>query len=308
MVVRVVGPAIGCLLLASVLVCASAHRGVAAGLTFVPLGQGCVTPTNGSACVQLQTRFAQTINVRDYGATGNAVTLGDGTVTASSCAFSSASAVFTAADVGKKIIVNGAGTSGGVLSTTIASFVDANDITLTACAATTTPWYRATAAIPITSGVTASYAPGDVLTMTGGTSTTASALTVAVTTLVSATVNATRLVAGASVNSSAANGVDTLNLANNSAWLIDLDCVYRDVPNPAVATWYWKGILLTRGANAASTAAAVPTPTTGQTSGSPGASAPTVAADTTNGGLSVTFTAPNADISYVTCRAHVVVS
>ena len=106
---------------------------------------------------------------------------------------------------------------------------------------------------------------------------------------------------------STAGTTNTLNPAANSAWSMDLDCIYRDTVSAAVATWYWKDILLVRGASASATTASVPSVTTGATSGTPGASAPSIAADTTNGGLAVSFTAPNSDASHIVCRAKAVI-
>jgi hypothetical protein len=150
------------------------------------------TATGGiGPAVSLATRFAERIDAKaDFGATGNALTLGDGTITAGTNAFSSQSTTFSAADVGKKEIINGAGTSGGILSTTIAAVVDAHDATLAVNAGTTTPWANATYAAPVAGGATASYAPGDTVTLAGGTSSVPTVLTIKVTTLVSATINA----------------------------------------------------------------------------------------------------------------------
>lgn len=115
---------------------------------------------------------------------------------------------------------------------------------------------------------------------------------------------ATRLTAD---GTGTANSNNTLNPAANSAWSVDLDCIYRDTTSSAVASWYWKDILLVRGASASATTVSVPSVTTGATSGTPGASVPGIAADTTNGGLAVSFTAPNSDASHIVCRAKAVV-
>lgn len=60
----------------------------------------------------------------------------DGVMNGSTGVLTSASAGFTAADVGKSIVVVGAGTSGANLSTTIASYQSATQVTLTANSAT----------------------------------------------------------------------------------------------------------------------------------------------------------------------------
>lgn len=78
-----------------------------------------------------------TFNAKKYGAKGNGITLFDGAVSASSTAFSSASATFTSADVGKVITITGAGGTNVDHTTTIAAFVDATHVTLTAAAVAT---------------------------------------------------------------------------------------------------------------------------------------------------------------------------
>ncbi|AFN39127.1 pectin lyase activity [Burkholderia phage BcepMigl] len=76
------------------------------------------------------------VSVKRFGAKGNGVRLLDGAVSAGSKAFTSASASFTASDVGKAISVVGAGTGGAVLRTTISAFVSPTAVTLTAAAST----------------------------------------------------------------------------------------------------------------------------------------------------------------------------
>jgi hypothetical protein len=80
-------------------------------------------------------------NVKDplYGALGNGVVnaAGDGHITNGLAVFTSASGVFTAADVGKAISVNGAGAAGAILLTTILSYQSATQVTLNANASTT---------------------------------------------------------------------------------------------------------------------------------------------------------------------------
>jgi hypothetical protein len=63
----------------------------------------------------------------------------DGAITSGTTAFTctSAGATFTAGDVGKSIIVAGAGASGGFLFTTISAYVSAHAVTLSASASTT---------------------------------------------------------------------------------------------------------------------------------------------------------------------------
>lgn len=76
-------------------------------------------------------------SVKRFGAKGDVVQLTDGAMTSGSANFSSASATFSAADVGKAITVTGAGTSGAALTTTIASVASETAITLATAAGTT---------------------------------------------------------------------------------------------------------------------------------------------------------------------------
>lgn len=87
---------------------------------------------------------------------------------------------FVSGDVGKTIIVEGAGASGGNLVTTIAGFTNSTTVTLTAAASTTTTiaivaWYTATqddtaalnsAMSALTPGTGVLYCPGDVYIIT----------------------------------------------------------------------------------------------------------------------------------------------
>jgi hypothetical protein len=76
-------------------------------------------------------------NVKLFGATGNGVYDTTGAITSGGGALSTVTSLFTAADVGKVIVVLGAGTSGRDLVTTIATFTDATHVGLTANASTT---------------------------------------------------------------------------------------------------------------------------------------------------------------------------
>lgn len=73
------------------------------------------------------------------GAKGDAkeATSDDGAITAGTKNFSSASAVFTAADVGKRLVLEGAGQGGLTYADNIAAFVDATHVTMTTNAVTT---------------------------------------------------------------------------------------------------------------------------------------------------------------------------
>ncbi len=78
------------------------------------------------------TTVAPIVNIRDpqYGALCNYTLLSDGAMSSGSFTLSSASANFSAADVGKEIQVAGAGASGVVLATTITSFTDTTHVVL----------------------------------------------------------------------------------------------------------------------------------------------------------------------------------
>lgn len=71
-----------------------------------------------------------------FGAVANARELRDAAIAASSNTLTSPSAPFVAGDVGKPIVIGGAGASGAKLKTTIASFVSATEVTLADSAAT----------------------------------------------------------------------------------------------------------------------------------------------------------------------------
>jgi hypothetical protein len=73
------------------------------------------------------------ISVKDFGAKGDGVQLLDGAITASDTTLTSSTASFTADDVGKVVLVFGAGSLGfsDILRTTIASVTDANTVELT---------------------------------------------------------------------------------------------------------------------------------------------------------------------------------
>lgn len=72
-----------------------------------------------------------------YGAKADVVKLTDGAITSGAAAFTSASASFTVADVGKAIVVHGAGAAAADLVTTISARVSATAVTLAANAGTT---------------------------------------------------------------------------------------------------------------------------------------------------------------------------
>lgn len=78
-------------------------------------------------------------NVKDHGAKVDAITnsAADGHITSGLAVFTSATAIFAAGDVGKAIIVQGAGVAGAQLTTTILSRQSATQVTLNSTASTT---------------------------------------------------------------------------------------------------------------------------------------------------------------------------
>lgn len=76
-------------------------------------------------------------NVKLYGAKGDGIQLTDGAISSGDATFTSASATFTANDVGKVMHIEGAGASGGYLTTTIATFTSGTEVELTDNASTT---------------------------------------------------------------------------------------------------------------------------------------------------------------------------
>jgi hypothetical protein len=73
-------------------------------------------------------------NPKDFGAKGDGRRIADGQMTSTSAVLTSVSAPFTAADVGKLIVVGGAGVAGATLPTTILSYQSPSQVTLNATA------------------------------------------------------------------------------------------------------------------------------------------------------------------------------
>lgn len=93
--------------------------------------------TNGVAR-SLQTKLRETVNVKDHGA------MGDGIYITGNCSIASglnvltvSTAAFTIGDVGKRIVVPGAGAASAILTTTISGYNNGTQVTLTANAGTT---------------------------------------------------------------------------------------------------------------------------------------------------------------------------
>ncbi len=157
----------------------------------------------------LQGKLSDTISVKDFGAAGNALSYKDGTITSGTNTLSSNTAIFTSADVGKVIWIDYAGSTGAPLQTTISGFTDSHHVTLAANAQTSVPYSFLKGVFVSTSQSGAgSYAPGDTITLSGGTASVPAVLTVERTNVSSAT-----LVSGGasgSTSSGASSGSCTL--------------------------------------------------------------------------------------------------
>lgn len=103
----------------------------------------------------------------------------DGVMSASGTTLTSASALFTPAMVGKVAIVDGAGPGGTDLITTVAGYNSASSLTLVTAATYATPWQTVGRAYHASStDITSSYAVGDILSVSGGTTVAPSTATV----------------------------------------------------------------------------------------------------------------------------------
>ncbi len=77
------------------------------------------------------------VNSADFGTRADFNQGYGGAIIASSTTFTNSTPIFAATDVGKTVAINGAGTAGGQLLTTISGFTSATRVTLTASASTT---------------------------------------------------------------------------------------------------------------------------------------------------------------------------
>lgn len=84
----------------------------------------------------------------------------DAVMTASSAVLTSATGPFVVGDVGRSVVVRGAGTNRSDLRTTIAGFTSATSITLTAAASTTVSNAHARMSITNATAVSMSYVTG----------------------------------------------------------------------------------------------------------------------------------------------------
>jgi hypothetical protein len=110
-----------------------------------------------------------------------------------------------------------------------------------------------------------------------------------------AAASATRL----TTDAAAASATNVLVLPNNGSYLITAECIIRNVTTGKTLTYTLGPSMVERGANAAATAVASGNPAfiAGPASSSPPtlAAIPTLTADTTNGGLNISFTPPAAN-------------
>lgn len=109
---------------------------------------------------RLHTRFNGTaISAEEYGASGDAKNVTDAAATAASATITSATAAFVSTDVGKAVILLGAGAGGVTLRTTIATYVSATSVTLAVTASTTVTaksmWFGTDAYTPLANALTA---------------------------------------------------------------------------------------------------------------------------------------------------------
>jgi hypothetical protein len=97
-----------------------------------------ITATGGTVSQTLAAMAAYTVNVKNFNAQGNLVSANAAfSITSGNNILTSSVGLFGTVYIGRAIIVPGAGVSGAPLITTIASFVSATQVTLTANASTT---------------------------------------------------------------------------------------------------------------------------------------------------------------------------
>lgn len=96
-----------------------------------------VTATGGNTVRSVQDHFGEVCNVKDFGAKGDARGTKDAAMTAGGTTLTSATLAFTAADVGKTIMVFGTGTSGATQQGTVIAVGSATTVTTSFVAVTT---------------------------------------------------------------------------------------------------------------------------------------------------------------------------
>jgi len=106
----------------------------------LPIGttsESVVVATGSSASRSLGDRFGEVFHVDDYGAVGDGKYISTTSITSGSATLTAGYAAFSASDVGKAIVVDGAGVGGANLETTILSFTSSTQVVLAANASTT---------------------------------------------------------------------------------------------------------------------------------------------------------------------------
>ena len=126
-----------------------------------------VKATGGTTAIKQADRAAERINVKDFGAKGDANGWQDGTMAAGSSTLTSALATFTAADVGKAIAIFGSGTAAAAQPGTITSVNSAHSVGVSFTAALNTPANGLQYVLVVAKGT--GYAPGDTISPVGGT-------------------------------------------------------------------------------------------------------------------------------------------
>lgn len=143
--------------------------------------------------------IAQNIPITGFGAKFDTLAYSDGTTTAGSTTFTSASATFTSADCNsgpgctgptdKSIDIDFAGPAGGPLHTTITTVLDAHTVILATPATASTGYlYAYYWTVSTAQSGAGSYAPGDTVTLSGGTFTSPAVAIIDATKAVSATI------------------------------------------------------------------------------------------------------------------------
>jgi hypothetical protein len=100
-------------------------------------GGGSVLASGSTTSRTLSQRFGEVFHVDDYGAVGDGKYIPTTSITSGSATLTAGYAAFSSLDVGKTIIVDGAGASGANLETTILSFTSSTQIVLAVNASTT---------------------------------------------------------------------------------------------------------------------------------------------------------------------------
>lgn len=172
-----------------------------AGVAHAQSRQATLSPTgNGSSLTALATggttartmadRFAERVNVKDYGATGATQGYSGAVISIGSQSLNCAACNFTSANVGNAVNLTGSGTSGATQSGTITAVADSHDVTVSFAAVQATPFVGLiNASVATTQSGAGSYAPGDLLTVVGGSPTVAATFQVMTTTVASAAQN-----------------------------------------------------------------------------------------------------------------------